>query len=89
MNMAEEYAGAAGGRIGGRIGQAIAGYFGGDAAGYSNYFAGLWSSAASSWARANLGGSNTSICYVRDPSLCAAARESELFPGAKWRSCDN
>ncbi|QDZ21575.1 FAS1 domain-containing protein [Chloropicon primus] len=88
INVAEEAAARYAGNAGGRVGEAIAGYWGGDAAQFSSYFAGLWSNVAQSWARTNMRDSTTNICYVVDPQNCASSRESELFPGARWRSCD-
>ena len=49
--------------------------------------AGTWSRLAGAWARQTFEDSTTSICYVKSPRGCAAARESQNFPGAKWRSC--
>ena len=88
VNYAERYFADAGGRAGRRVGETVSQYFGGDSSQYSNFFGGLWSNFASSWARSNMQGSAARICYVKDPSTCSVSRPSSQFPGAGWRSCE-
>ena len=88
VNAAAQYAESIGESFGRRAGEYVSRMFGGDSSGYSSYFGSLWRRAAGSFARQNFRNSRTDICYVVEPQGCAAARESTIFPGAAWRSCE-